>query len=117
MIDGEALSFMRAGDIYSLFGNAVDNAIRAELKVGEREKRFIGIEASPRGRLLYIQFENYCEEAPAFRGGLPVTTKADGENHGFGLISMKRTVERYGGAMTVDWEDNIFRVSMTLPIS
>ena len=117
MIDGEALSFMRAGDIYSLFGNAVDNAIRAELNVGEREKRFIGIEASPRGRLLYIQFENYCEEAPAFRGGLPVTTKADGENHGFGLISMKRTVERYGGAMTVDWEDNIFRVSMTLPIS
>lgn len=116
MIDGEALSFMRAGDIYSLFGNAVDNAIRAELKVAEHEKRFIGIEAAPRGKFLHIQIENRCETAPVFRGGLPVTTKADGENHGFGMISMKRIVEKYGGAMTVEWEDDIFRVSMTIPI-
>ena len=69
-----------------------------------------------RGKFLHIQIENRCETAPVFRGGLPVTTKADGENHGFGMISMKRIVEKYGGAMTVEWEDDIFRVSMTIPI-
>ena len=116
MIDGETLSFMRAGDIYSLFGNAIDNAIRAELKVSDRERRFIGIRASARGKLFYIQVENCCEETIVCKNGLPVTTKPDGENHGFGMISMKRIVERYGGAMTVDCDDGIFRLSITLPV-
>lgn len=116
MVDGEALSFMRAGDIYSLFGNALDNAIRAEIQVADREKRFIGVNASRRGAFFYIQVENYCEEALVFKNGLPITTKTDGGNHGFGVISMKRIAERYGGTMEVDCEDKIFRLSITLPI-
>ena len=115
MVDGEALSFMRAGDIYSLFGNAIDNAIRAELKE-ERERRFIGINAVRRGQFLHIEVENFCSEKLVFRGGLPVTTKEDSANHGFGMISMRRIAERYGGAMNVDLADEIFRLSITLPI-
>lgn len=116
MVDGETLAFMRAGDIYSLFGNALDNAIRAEMQVADRKKRFIGVNASRRGAFFYIQVENYCEEPLVFKNGLPATTKADRENHGFGVISMKRIAERYGGTMEVDCEDRIFRLSITIPI-
>ncbi len=43
MIDGELLSFMKKSDVYSLFGNAIDNAIEAVDKINDEEKRCINI--------------------------------------------------------------------------
>ena len=39
MADGKALDFMEAGDLYSLFGNALDNAIEAVSRLDDSEKR------------------------------------------------------------------------------
>lgn len=116
MVEGGAFSFMGAADIYSLFGNALDNAIRAELNVADTARRYIRINASVRGRLLHIQIENYCEEHIVFKNGLPVTTKQDRVNHGFGMLSIKRTVEHYDGVMAVSCDKNIFCLSITFPI-
>lgn len=116
MAEGGAFSFMRVADIYSLFGNALDNAIRAELNVADTAQRYITINSSVRGGLLHIQIENYCEDRIKFKNGLPVTTRKDGANHGFGMLSIKRTVERYDGAMTVSCDENIFCLSITIPV-
>lgn len=116
MIDGGRLAFMKSSDIYSLFGNALDNAIRAERAVEDKEKRLINVSVVAKGRFLIIHMENYCDNPPVFKDGLPVTTQNDTENHGFGMLSMKRIVESYGGVMSVGVTDDMFCVNMTIPI-
>ena len=49
------------------------------------------------------------------RGGLPVTTKEDRVSHGFGVRSMRLTVERYGGTLTVLAEGGRFHVNAIFP--
>lgn len=117
MAEGEKLAFMDTIDIYSLFGNAIDNAILAETNIVDEDKRFIDIVVSERGGFLFIGIENYCEKQLVFRNGLPVTTKKDAENHGFGLISIKRIVEKYGGVMTVECKDKLFSLNITISLS
>lgn len=64
-----------------------------------------------------INVENSCDVAPAFRDGLPVTTKADAGSHGFGTRSMRGIVERHGGVLTFGCEDGIFHVDALLPMA
>ena len=117
MADGEKLSFMSAVDIYSLFGNALDNAIAASQQVEDESRRLINLAVAARGRLLPIHVENYTAQEPAIGAdGLPRTTKADAANHGFGMISMRRTAESYGGVMSVSCKNHIFSLDMTIPI-
>lgn len=116
MIDGEKLAFMKATDIYSLFGNALDNAIRAERGIEDPEKRFINILVSARGRFLTMHIENYYDKEVVFRDGVPLTTKSDEENHGFGIISIKRIVEQYGGVFSVECAQNMFCLDITIPL-
>lgn len=117
IVDGEKLSFMKSVDIYSLFGNAIDNAIRAVKGEEDEEKRMINISVTAQGRLLSVHIENYCAESPKFVDGLPVTGSGDPDNHGFGMISMKRIVEDYGGAMSVQYEYPLFSVDCVIPIA
>ncbi|MBO5458189.1 MAG: sensor histidine kinase [Clostridia bacterium] len=116
MIDGEKLAFMKASDVYSLFGNALDNAIRAETAVEDVDKRVIDVSMAAKGKILTIHMENYCETEVVFKNGIPVTTKEDADNHGFGMISIKRIVEQYGGVMSVECSNKMFRLDITIPI-
>ncbi len=116
MIDGEKLSFMSAVDIYSLFGNALDNAIRAVKDAKDDTKKVINLTVFAREKLLYIHEENYTEEVPSFKDGMPVTTQADTDKHGFGMMSMKRIAETYGGVMVTFCKGNIFNLQLTIPI-
>ena len=116
IVDGEKLSFMKSGDIYSLFGNAIDNAIRAVREEENAEKRIINISVTAHGKLLSIHVENYYGESPRFRDGLPVTTQSDSGLHGFGMISMKRIVESYNGVMSVEYKYPLFLLDCTIPI-
>lgn len=116
IIDGKQLGFMKSSDIYSLFGNALDNAIREERSVEDREKRIINISVVAKDRFLRISIENYCETSPEFQNGLPITTQKDPNEHGFGMLSMKRIVEHYEGVMSVDIIDKMFTLSITIPL-
>ena len=64
-----------------------------------------------------INVENSCDAAPAFRDGVPVTTKADAGSHGFGTRSMRGIVERHGGVLIFGCEDGIFHVDALLPMA
>ena len=115
MVDGEKLSIMSSVDIYSLFGNALDNAIRAVKDVEDSSKRVINMTVVAREKLLFIHIENYTETAPVIRDGLSVTTQSDTDQHGFGMISMKRIAERYSGVMDVSYIRNMFNLDITIP--
>lgn len=115
IIDGAALSFMKDSDIYSLFGNALDNAMEA-VRALEQPDRRIGLQVQRRRDLVLVHMQNKYSGKLSFDDGLPVTTKADRNYHGFGMRSMKLIVEEYGGAMTIGSADGIFAVDMLFPV-
>ena len=114
MIDGEKLSFMRDEDIYALFGNIVDNAIEAVLKL-DPAKRVIDLQVKSTGEMLSIRETNYYASAIVLNErGLPETTKGDRMNHGFGLKSIQYICERYGGTMQVETENDVFLLNIVM---
>lgn len=116
VVDGARLDFMDVMDICSIFGNALDNAIECEKKIGEKEKRMIHVSMFVQQAFLIIRFENYCEGELTFEKNLPVTTKKQAEFHGYGLKSLRHTVHKYGGEVDIDVEDNWFRLKILIPI-
>ena len=115
--DGRALECLEPQEIYSLFGNALDNAIEAVRGIEEPERRLISLNVRRSGAMCVINVENSCDAAPVFRDGVPVTTKADACSHGFGTRSMRGIVERHGGVLTFGCEDGIFHVDALLPMA
>lgn len=114
--DGGCLNPMDPVHLYSLFGNALDNAIEC-LKNTDGDKKVIDVTVRRKGAMAMVQVENYTPAVPEFRNGLPVTTKSDAENHGFGMISMRNIVERYGGSMRVSVSDGVFSLLILFPES
>ncbi len=116
MADGAALAPMAETDIYALFGNLLDNAIEYEAGLREEEKRFISLSVRHERGLVSIRVENSYEGPALQENQLPATTKPDAENHGYGLKSVRRIVEKYGGAMNLVIQDGMFQVLILLPL-
>ena len=114
--DGKLLEMMDLMDICTIFGNAMDNAIECELKIEDKSKRMIHLSLTTQKQFLVLQVENYCPEAPAFRGGFPLTTKQDRDNHGYGLKSIRKTAKKYGGNATVQMKDDWFVLKVLIPL-
>lgn len=114
--DGTLLEFMDVMDICSIFGNALDNAIECELKIPEKEKRLIHLTVSKQKNFLILRFENYYEEELKFKEGSLITTKKEKEHHGYGLKSIRYTVNKYEGAVTIEAKDNWFELKILIPI-
>ena len=114
--DGQTLSFMEPSDLYSLFGNALDNAIEAVRKVEDPERRAIRVIVRRLGDMASIHIENYYEGKVYFSDGLPITSKSDASNHGYGTRSMRQTVEKYDGTITMGARNQLFQVNIMIPI-
>ena len=116
MIDASGLSMMRDSDVYSLFGNLLDNAAEAVQKLPE-QRRNISLIIKNAADFLSIHVENeYGGEILRFRGGLPETSKADKTVHGFGMKSIAAIVKKYGGTLKVDAADHVFTVDILFPL-
>lgn len=112
MIDGSRLEFMEAGDLYCLFGNLIDNALEAVKQIAEKERRIINLMVKHKDNFLLVQEENYFNGTREFVDGLPVTTKDDKENHGFGMRSLRMIAAKYGGELTTSVTDDIFHLNI-----
>ena len=115
IVDGEALSFMEDMDVSALFGNMLDNAIECAEKQQEKEKRLIWLYVTREKQFVRIRTENYCDEKIQFKNGMPVTTKKDKRLHGYGMKSIKSTVEKYNGSVVAAQENNWFELKILLP--
>ncbi len=113
--DGDKIKFMSASNIYSLFGNAIDNAVEYLLKVDE-EKRFIRLYVKQVKDMASIHIENYFEGQVEFKEGLPKTTKTNDRFHGFGVLSMKKIVESYDGEIFVKSKNKMFVTDILIPL-
>lgn len=116
MVQAECLAAFDEMDLYSLLGNAIDNAIEAALQLDDVSKRNIGLKINRNGEVICFHFENYTENKITFKDGLPLTTKENKQYHGYGMKSIKYIVDKYKGHMTVNFEDNIFNLDIIIPL-
>jgi DNA-binding LytR/AlgR family response regulator len=117
MANGALLEFMDKKDICSIFGDALDNAIECVGQYGDPEKRILLLNVYQQDYFVMIQVENYSENRLVLKDSLPVTTKPEKTLHGYGLKSIRQTVEKYGGTLTLHHENNWFSLQVLLPVA
>jgi len=115
--DCSHLSFLEESDLYSLFGNAIDNAIEATAKLKDSQKRDITLRVRNINSFISIVIENYFEGPLLLdENHLPVTTKKDKNYHGFGMKSIRFIVDKYHGDLKTEARDDIFTLSILIPV-
>ena len=113
--DGQKLSFLQDVDIYSLFGNLLDNTIHA-VQALEEQQRVITLTVKPHGELLSINSCNQYTGEVVMRNGVPVTN-GDLRHHGFGTKSIVAIVHKYGGTISFQAKGGVFNLNMLFSLS
>ncbi len=115
MGNGADLGFMQVMDVYSLFGNAISNAVEAVEKLADPAKKIIDIVSECRGELVSIHISNYFSGTLQIEDGLPKTSKTGEEGfHGYGMKSMKLIAEKYGGSLRTSASGDLFTLDIYL---
>lgn len=115
--DGRDFNFLFIKDICTIFGNILDNAIEAVSTLEDMDSRVIHGEIARKNEFLLVKFENcYNGTVEIMDQKLPHTTKNDKENHGYGLMSVQRTVEKYNGSMSLQTENGWFVIKILIPV-
>lgn len=101
-------------DMTIILGNLLDNAVKA---VGECEKeRYLRVKLRYGKQGLLINIVNsYQGERKQINGEFQ-TTKAERENHGLGLKSVRQIVDRVGGSMELLARDGRFEATIVYPL-
>ena len=115
MADGKGLAYMEPADLYALFGNALENAIEATEQLTDPAQKQIVLTVRPVEGFCSVHLQNYTKEPLRLENGLPVTSKQDRLNHGFGTRSIQLLVEKYGGELTFQQEADVVNIYMLLP--
>ena len=111
---GVDLSFIKDLDAISLFGNLIDNAIRAESETSGPGKEIIFNLFEGEGQFNILNISNHFAKVE-MKGGRYLTTKNDGGIHGIGLKNVQHIVEKYHGIFNVDSSGGTFEVTVCLP--
>ena len=114
MGDGKELAFMDTMDVYSLFGNLLDNAVEAVIHLEPPERRSISLVIERKGISVNISCVNFTDNTLTLReDGLPETTKTTEEGfHGYGMLSILRIAQKYHGGVQIEQEDGIFTLNI-----
>ncbi len=115
IIDGNSLSFMRKGETFSLFSNILDNAIEAVSKLENPEEKIISLSVKKEKGFIKIVETNYFAGSVEFENGMPLTSKGDKENHGYGTKSIAYVVDQLKGRCRFETDRNVFALTILIP--
>ncbi len=115
--DGASLNFMDPVDIYTMLGNALDNAAESVQRLEQPDERQIDVLICQERGVLLLQVVNALKEDLAFEDGLPRSTKPHDGYHGFGLKSIRHTAERYGGFTSIRADQGRFTLKILIPLA
>lgn len=102
------------GDICIILGNALDNAIEASTKlpIGER---YIRLAIGAKKNALSIVVKNRYNGVLKKDHNMNYhTNKKDSINHGIGLMSISKAVEKYNGIFEINDKENEFSLTILL---
>ncbi|NYB75555.1 GHKL domain-containing protein [Sedimentibacter hydroxybenzoicus DSM 7310] len=99
-------------DINVLIGNLLDNSIEACENI--KGKKEISLLTDKRKDYILIEVSNTIDKAVLKENGQLVTTKKDKENHGMGIKSVRKIVEKYNGIMDFKEDKNNFTCKILL---
>lgn len=100
------MNFIADNDLTSLFGNLLDNAVEAASTIPEA---YIELTISKREKtpFIVITLINSCRKNPFLNGNdRLLSTKSDKRKHGFGLISIRRTINKYQGDIQMYYDND-----------
>lgn len=115
-VDYSDFSFMSYPDISILFSNAINNAIEACKQYTGEGRPYLDIKILRQSEMLFLQFSNAKSGEVKIQDGVLFTTKPQPENHGIGFKNMERVVQKYGGEITIDYDEAEFRLYINLPV-
>jgi len=101
-------------DLCVIVGNLLDNAIEACIRIDDEKKRFIRLYMDLKRDNLYISVTNSCSGKLKKYDGRYISSK--GENHGFGLMRVDKTVDKYAGYIKRRNEEGAFTSEIILPL-
>lgn len=97
-------------DISVIFGNALDNAIEACDRVNSAE-RTISLTLTKQNENIFCKIVN---SSPEPQKSVFKTSKADKENHGFGLENIKGTLAKYNSEPNISYSNNEFTLKFII---
>ena len=86
------------------------------MELKDPDKKIISVKIITQKNLNVIQIQNYYDASLQFEQGLPLTTKKNKQEHGFGMKSIRHIAEKYNGTLTVKAENQIFMVQILIPV-
>ena len=109
----EQMSFEGA-DLCIIISNLLDNAMEAVIKLPEEDRQIDVSISLVKGSLSIVVQNPYKEEIKKNENGLLVTNKKDSINHGIGLSSVQRSVDKYNGELLIEHDNRIFKATVLL---
>lgn len=96
------LSSVKDIDLVAVLGNLMDNALTA---AEQSKDRFVSLETTLRNGYNVVIICNSCDSTPYTHGGHLVTAKEDKKLHGYGLKSVSKTLKKYNGDFSWDYNE------------
>lgn len=117
-VDFHEGGFIEPVDVFTIFGNAIDNALEAAAKVADEDQRFVRVKAKTINDILVFKIENSYNGVINKKDGRLLTTKEDSEAHGIGFTSMKKALSAYNGDVIAEDlpEQKIFSLKIIIPL-
>lgn len=112
LVDFSEISFIDSLDISTIFGNGIDNALEACVKLPP-EKRIVIVKGCKRKNFVLILIENnFAQQEDRIQWA---TDKDDVFMHGFGIANIRRAVSKYGGECKIVAENGRFFLTIIIP--
>ena len=106
---------VRDEDLCILLTNLLENALEACRSISPESERFISLLISANEDHIMIDCENSTDkEVKILPDGTVPTSKSDPDNHGYGVSSVRRIVEKYCGEFVISCENHRFRAAITI---
>ena len=106
-----AVCNIQAYDLCTILSNLLSNAMYAQ---AECEGGTIDVSIRYTDQQITLKIENHYLHEPLQPKGMFQTQKPDKANHGFGLENVKECVEKNHGQITIETENNRFKVMLSL---
>lgn len=104
---------MENADFIVMLENLFDNSIDAVAKC-EIEARKIELSILSVNEMFILKLKNASISKPKTQNGRFITDKEEKNRHGWGLESVKRIVDKYGGHLMFRYDDTFFEASVMI---